>query len=67
MDKDTKIVSRVAAVTTDQIEGEHVMVFPDAETLEDAMNKAPFVTPEGYTLYTVRPIDGEEAAEIGAL
>ena len=67
MDKDTKIVSRFAAVTTDQREGEHVMVFPDVETLEDAMNKAPFVTPKGYTLYTVRPIDGDEAAEIGAL
>ena len=67
MSKNTDIKSRFAAVTTDQIEGEYVMVFPDVETLEDAMNKVPFVTPKGYTLYTVRPIDGAEAAEIGAL
>ena len=61
------IPTRFAAVKTEEHQGEMVMVFPDRETILEAMESLPFTTPGGATLTSIRPIDDDEAIEISAL
>lgn len=56
-----------AAVTTAEDPRESVMMFPDAETLERVIETLPTISPtSGETILTARPIDGDEAADIGS-
>ena len=56
-----------AAVTTAENPRECVMAFPDAETLRRVIETLPTASPtSGETILTARPIDGDEAADIGS-
>ena len=54
------------AVRLEGSDREHVMMFPDWETLAHVMENLPFEH-SGGVIVSARPIDGDEAAEIGAL
>lgn len=56
-----------AAVTTREHPRECVMMFPDAETLRRVIETLPTKSPtSGETILTARPIDCDEAADIGS-
>ena len=56
-----------AAVTVEGEDHESIMRFPDFATLGNVMTNLPYTTTRGDVILTARPVDGEEAAEIGSL